>query len=304
MIRAAECPLLREDIEAFCHYLATECGLAANTVAAYRRDLNRFHQWVATETDGDYENFSVSDLAGYLNYLARQRLAPATVARHVVSLRMFFRFLVLEGRMPASAADYIERPSLWRRVPYVLSQEQVDRLLNAPSPEDRWYRRDRALLEVLYATGCRVSEVSGLRLHDLDLEHGFLVCTGKGNKQRLVAIGRAARRALEAYLSVDRPALAGQRTSPWLFLNRFGGRLSRVSIWSLVKRYAARAGLPEKVSPHTLRHSFATHMLANGADIRLVQELLGHAKITTTQIYTHVDPERLRAIHRSYHPRG
>lgn len=304
MVRTTEQHPLKEDIDAFCHYLAAECGLADNTIAAYRRDLNRFHRWVCSATDGNYERFTVRDLAGYLNFLATERLAPATVARHVVSLRMFFRFLVLEGRIPTSAADYIERPSLWRRIPHVLGQEQVERLLNAPTPEDRWYRRDRAILEVLYATGCRVSEVSGLRLEDLDLDSGFLVCLGKGNKQRLVAIGRAAREALTSYLAEERPMLVGERHTPWLFVNRFGGRLSRVSIWSLVKRYAARAGLPPKVSPHTLRHSFATHMLANGADIRLVQELLGHAKITTTQIYTHVDPERLRAIHRSYHPRA
>lgn len=293
-----------DDIEAFCAYLRAECGLAENTVLAYRRDLQRFRRWLASEGTTAYAQMNVRDLARYLDYLSREKLAPASVARHVVSLRMFFRFLVLEGRTDKSAAEHIERPSLWSRVPHVLSEEQVDRLLAAPNCEDTWFRRDRAILETLYATGCRVSEVSGLRLTDLALRDGFLRCVGKGNKERIVPIGRAARKALEDYLSEERPTLVARYPeSPWLFVNRFGKRLSRVSLWSIVKKYARRAGLPPAVSPHTLRHSFATHMLARGADIRLVQELLGHAKITTTQIYTHVDPHRLKAVHEQHHPR-
>ncbi len=295
---------LEDDVRAFCAYLEAECGLAENTVVAYRRDLNRFSRWLQAAGKGDYRRLSVRDLAGYLDFLSKEKLAPATIARHIVSLRMFFRFLVLDGRLAASVAEHIERPALWARVPQVLSEEQVDRLLTAPTVDDAWFRRDRAILETLYATGCRVSEVGGLRLTDVALSEGFLRCVGKGGKERIVPIGRAAKRAIEEYLDQERPELVRNRPdSPWLFVNRFGGRLSRVSLWAIVKKYAVRAGLPPNVSPHTLRHSFATHMLSRGADIRLVQELLGHAKITTTQIYTHVDPRRLREIHARHHPR-
>jgi integrase/recombinase XerD len=177
--------------------------------------------------------------------------------------------------------------------------------LSAPGPDDRYAARDRALLETLYATGCRVSEVAGLRLADLRLDYGFCQCTGKGDKQRIVPLGRKARAALEEYLGGQRTELAaGDRAAPWVFLNRLGNQLSRVMIWLLVKKYARRAGLPARVSPHTLRHSFATHMLSGGADLRHVQEMLGHSNIATTQLYTHVDRSRLRAIHQKFHPRA
>lgn len=294
-----------EDALSFCHYLRAECGLADNTIAAYRRDLGRFATWVAERAAGQYERLNIRELAGYLGFLSRERLAAASVARHIVSLRMFFRFLVLEGRISSSAAELLNTPSLWERVPQVLSQPQVDRLLEAPGRDDRYADRDRALLETLYATGCRVSEVSALQVSDLRLDYGFLQCIGKGNKQRLVPVGSKARRSLDHYLANQRRELCErQPTTPWLFLNRFGGRLSRVMIWAIVKRYGLRAGLPRRVSPHTLRHSFATHMLAGGADIRLVQEMLGHANIATTQHYTHVDPTRLKSIHRRFHPRA
>jgi integrase/recombinase XerD len=294
-----------EDASAFCHYLAAECGLADNTVAAYRRDLTRFARWVADAVHGSYERLTIRELAGYLTFLSRERLAAASVARHVVSLRMFFRFLVLESRITTSAAELLNTPSLWERVPQVLSQSQVDRLLAAPGPQDRYGERDLALLETLYATGCRVSEVSALQLTDLRLDYGFLQCTGKGDKQRLVPLGRQACQAIERYTTGQRRELCEKKpAAPWVFLNRFGGRLSRITIWSLVKRYAPRAGLPASVSPHTLRHSFATHMLAGGADIRFVQEMVGHANIATTQHYTHVDPTRLRSVHQKFHPRG
>jgi integrase/recombinase XerD len=218
---------------------------------------------------------------------------------------MFFRFLVLEARISESAAELLNAPSLWQRVPQVLSEEQVDRLLGAPASDDRYVSRDRALLETLYATGCRVSEVAGLRMPDLRLDLGFCQCTGKGDKQRIVPLGRKARLALEQYVASQRAELTKSNAAvPWVFLNRLGGRLSRVMIWHLVKKYAQRAGLPRRVSPHTLRHSFATHLLAGGADLRIVQEMLGHSNLATTQLYTHVDRARLRAIHRKFHPRA
>lgn len=299
------CAGVLEDVAAFCHYLRAECGLAENTAAAYRRDLTRFARWLNEARCSNIEQLNLRQLAGYISFLSRERLAAASVARHVVSLKMFFRFLVLEGRLSDSAAELLSSPSLWQRVPTVLSEQQAEKLLAAPGPGDPFASRDRALLETLYATGCRVSEVAGLMLNDLRLDYGFCQCTGKGDKQRIVPLGRKAIGALEVYLSGQRGELTkGNAAVPWVFLNRLGTGLSRVMIWMLVKKYARRTGLPPRVSPHTLRHSFATHMLSGGADLRLVQEMLGHSNIATTQLYTHVDRARLRAIHQKFHPRA
>ena len=301
----SRCAGVLEEITSFCHYLRAECGLAENTALAYRRDLARFTRWLDGLGVSGLEGLTLQQLGGYVGFLHGEKLAPASAARHVISLRMFFRFLVLEGRISESAAELLNSPSLWQRVPQVLSEPQVERLLTAPAGEDRYRARDRALLETLYATGCRVSEVAGLRLTDLALDAGFCQCTGKGDKQRLVPLGGKARQAIGEYLACPRAELAGAHAgATWVFLNRLGGRLSRVMIWHLVKKYARRAGLPARVSPHTLRHSFATHLLAGGADLRLVQEMLGHSHIATTQLYTHVDRTRLRAIHQKFHPRA
>ena len=294
-----------EWVTSFAHYLRAECGLAENTVLAYRRDLARFARWLDELGTADLDTLTLTQLAGYTSFLSRERLAPASMARHIVSLKMFFRYLVLEQHVSESAAELLNAPSLWQRVPQVLSEAQVDRLLESPCLDDRYRARDRALLEMLYATGCRVSEVSQLVLADLRLQEGFCQCTGKGDKQRIVPLGGKARSALTDYLGGQRGDLARRQPAvPWVFLNRLGGRLSRVMIWHLVKKYARRAGLPDRVSPHTLRHSFATHMLAGGVDLRLVQEMLGHSNIATTQLYTHVDQARLKAIHRKFHPRA
>ena len=302
---ASNCARVLEDVAAFCHYLRAECGLAENTAVAYRRDLIRFARWLADSGCSDLDKITLRELAGYIGFLAREKLAASSTARHIVSLKMFFRFLVLEGRVSESAAELLNTPSLWQRVPQVLTEQQVDKLLSAPGPGDRFFLRDRALLETLYATGCRVSEVAGLQVVDLKLDFGFCQCTGKGDKQRIVPLGRKAREALEQYLAELRPTLCvNTPTAPCVFLNRLGSGLSRVMIWMIVKKYALRAGLPRRVSPHTLRHSFATHLLTGGADLRLVQEMLGHSNIATTQLYTHVDRSRLRAIHQKFHPRA
>jgi integrase/recombinase XerD len=222
-----------------------------------------------------------------------------------VALKVFYRFLRLEERTNQGTVDLLASPSLWQRIPQVLSPDQVNRLLDSPIPEDRHFLRDRAILETLYATGSRASEVVGLRLADVHLDAGFCKCFGKGSKQRIVPLGRVAVNALRTYLDRQRPGLV--KTSPetpWLFVSKGGKKLTREMLWVLVKKYVKRAGLNTKVSPHTLRHSFATHLLSGGADLRTVQELLGHASIQTTQQYTHVDRDRLRAIHRQFHPRG
>ncbi len=296
---------LTDDIRAFHNYIQAERGLAANTVLAYGRDLDRFSQWVAGGGLADYLHPTLRDLSHYLDFLREEKLAPPSVARHLVALKVFYRFLRLEERTNTATVDLLSSPSLWERIPQVLSPENVTRLLDAPLDTDRFALRDRAILETLYATGSRASEVVGLRMEDLYLDSQFCKCLGKGSKQRIVPLGSYAVAALRVYIEKSRSVLTRMvPDAPWVFVSRGGKVLTREMLWVVVKKYAARAGLHAKVSPHTLRHSFATHVLAGGADLRTVQELLGHASIQTTQMYTHVDRERLRSIHNQFHPRG
>jgi integrase/recombinase XerD len=249
---------------------------------------------------------TITELAEYPAWLVDQQLASASINRHRVSLNVFFRYLQLEGVLNDNQAELLGTQKLWQRVPLVLSGDQVDALLAAPQAGDRWWLRDRALLELLYATGCRVSELSSLRLADVHLKERYCLCHGKGDKQRMVPLGRRAVEAVQRYLQHERPELANRHTpeSPLLLLSSRGSRLGRVRIWELIKEYAARTGSSTELSPHSLRHSFATHLLAGGADLRQVQELLGHASIATTQIYTHVDHTRLKKVHDAFHPRA
>jgi len=290
-------------IDAFADYLRSECHLAENTILAYTRDLRRFDLWLGRR---DARQLTIQDLADYAAWLQSEGLAPASLARHLVSLKMFFRFLQLENILEENVAELLGSQRLWQRVPHVLTPQMISRLLSAPGEGDRYWRRDRALLELLYATGCRASELSSLGQRDTHLSEGYCLCHGKGDKQRIVPLGKRAIAAVRDYLQEERPALAIAAAKPpsWLLLSRRGRRLRREVIWELLKKYARRIGAPASVSPHTLRHSFATHLLAGGADLRQVQEMLGHANITTTQIYTHVDPSRLKKIHRQFHPRG
>jgi integrase/recombinase XerD len=290
---------------AFVDYLRSECHLADNTVWAYQRDIRRFGQWLGT-VGGEIPRLGIRELSDFVAWLHAQQLAPASIARHIVALRMFFRYLQLEGILQHNLAELLGSQKLWQRVPEVLSPTMVQRFLESPRPYDAFWRRDRAMLELLYATGCRASELSNLKTRDMHLSESFCMCHGKGNKQRLTPLGRAAREAVQNYLDHERPRLAAAAASPpeWLLLSRRGRRLRREAIWELVKRYAVRAGVPPSISPHTLRHSFATHLLAGGADLRHVQEMLGHASIQTTQIYTHVDQSRLKKVHQQFHPRA
>jgi len=290
-------------LESFVAYAAGECHLAENTVAAYRRDLTHFFDWLQGRS---IPGLSIRDLADYVAWLHGRELAPASIARHIVSLKVFFRYLQLENVLADNLAELLGSQKLWERVPKVLSIEQIDRLFSSPGRSDPCWRRDRTLLELLYATGCRASELSNLRLRDMHLDESFCICRGKGDKERLVPLNIRAVEAARAYLEHERPQLAARARPPaeWVLLSYRGRRLRRERIWELLKRYAGRVGAPPEVSPHTLRHSFATHLLAGGADLRLVQELLGHASIATTQLYTHVDPTRLKAIHKKFHPRG
>ena len=311
---------LNSDIAAFRHYLQAERGMADNTVQAYGRDLERFANWCTLVQYTEYTAPKLKELGRYIAFLHDEKLAPPSIARHLVAMKMFYRFLRLEERADAAAVDLLGSPKLWERVPHVLSPILVEELLKSPQPGDRFYLRDRAVLETLYATGCRASEVVGLKVADVYLDAAFCRCTGKGNKQRVVQLGRPAIAALREYLAVkeqihkknEEPkssASTGSEPSSnsattFIFTTKSGRPLTRIHLWSLVKKYCKRAGLPTTVSPHTLRHSFATHLLSGGADLRTVQELLGHASIQTTQHYTHVDRDRLKAIHRQFHPLG
>lgn len=289
----------------FVNYLRAECGLSDNTVAAYSRDLTQFATWYGAHGPSRLQQVEISLFTNYLGYLNEREYAATSIARHLVSIKMFFRYLVLEGILPESIVELVNSPKLWQHLPKVLSPDMVDRLLAAPTRADRYPLRDRALLCLLYATGCRASEVCTMTLRDIHLDEGYCRCLGKGNKERMVSLNPVARAAVEAYLKHERPRLAreSEAGSP-LLVSRGGRTLSRITVWKLVKRYAARIGASRQISPHTLRHSFATHMLAGGAEIRALQELLGHASIRTTQIYTQVEHSRLKSIHEKCHPRG
>jgi len=290
-------------LDAFVEYLRSECHLAENTVAAYRRDMVKFFEWLKGRS---VRELTIRELADYANWLHSQKLAPASIARHVVSLKIFCRYLQLEGVLTDNLAELLGSQKLWERVPHVIPPATLDKLLTSPGKFDRLWRRDRALLELLYATGCRASEISNLRLCDVHFDEAYCKCQGKGDKQRIVPLGRRAILAVREYIEHERSEIAARspRVAPWLLLSRRGLRLRRERIWELFKEYAKRVGIDEEMSPHTLRHSFATHLLAGGADLRQVQEMLGHASIATTQIYTHVDSSRLKAVHKRFHPRS
>jgi integrase/recombinase XerD len=294
----------QQHVQPFLHYLRAECGMSLNTIQAYGNDLNQFVAWLQIGGVDRLPDIDLKVLGNFLQELHERQLAPTTVARRLVAIKMFFRYLVLEGVLEESRIDLLNSPKLWKYLPTVMSPDMVDRLLAAPGEGDSYPLRDRALLAVLYATGCRASEAANLRRGDIRLVENFCRCLGKGNKERIVSLNPVARAAIEAYLEHERPTLARSKEVDALFVTRGGRGLTRIMVWHLVKKYARRIGCSQKISPHTLRHSFATHMLAGGAEIRALQELLGHASIRTTQIYTQVEHSRLKAIHARCHPRG
>ncbi|MDO4551417.1 MAG: site-specific tyrosine recombinase XerD [Planctomycetia bacterium] len=292
--------------DGFLAYCSGECHLSQNTLQAYRRDLEHFYTWLDNK---DLQSLTIQQLSSYVNWLHELNLAPATIARHIVTLKIFFKYLQMEKVIDQNRAALLGSQKLWERVPKVLSPPQVDRLLTAPDATQKCWRRDRALLEMLYATGCRASELCTLHMSDLHLDEYFCKCTGKGDKQRIVPLGEKAVHALRQYFLSERPLLAdrGKRNGEeptHVFLSYRGKPLQRHRLWELIKRYAVISGVRTDISPHSLRHSFATHLLMNGADLRQVQEMLGHASISTTQIYTHLDAKRLKSIHKKFHPRA
>jgi len=291
-------------MESFLDYLTFERGLSERTLSAYQKDLGKLLEFLERRGKVGPGAIDAMDLREFVYQLKDSGLAPSTIRRAISSLRSYFGFLLEEGVLEADPSERLEAPRAGRELPDVLSVEEVQRMLEIPDPDHPMFWRDRSILEVLYATGVRVSEVVGLRLVSLDLEDGFCTVFGKGSKERMVPLGVPACRALERYLREVRPRLDRGKGRGAVFLSHRGNPLSRMAIWNLVKKAASEAGIPGRVSPHTLRHTFATHLLEGGADLAAVQELLGHADISTTQIYTHVDREYLREVHRTFHPRA
>jgi len=284
-------------------YLTVEAGLSENTILAYGRDLKQFLNFCQDNGVSKIAGVTPQFVQKYLCHVAHTDKSENSARRALVAIRMFLRFAKLTGLIHDDGAAILETPKTWQRLPVVCNKTQVLKLLEAPCPEEPFYLRDKAMLELLYATGMRASELAGLRTIDLNLDVGYLRCLGKGNKERIIPVGKTAIAATVAYLRDQRPELARPASGPFLLLSRTGRPLSRIEIWRLVKKHAARAGLAHNLTAHTLRHCFATHLLSGGADLRSVQEMLGHVDIGTTQIYTHVDHERLRKIHKKYHPR-
>jgi integrase/recombinase XerD len=294
---------LDSHIHSFLNYLRVEKGLADNTLQAYRRDVQKFAAFAAKRKLGT-DKVSRSDIVDFLGTLYRQHLDSRSVARHLVTIRHFFRFAMMESFVTADPAENIESPKFRQSLPDFLSVEEVDRLLCQPDTEAVFGIRDKAMIELMYSTGLRVSELCHLQMADVQLDPGCLRCIGKGNKERLVPIGRGALKALGEYLREARPKLAGDRSSSNVFLRQKGHRMDRITFWKILSEYGRKAGLRKSLTPHMLRHSFATHLLDRGADLRSVQIMLGHSDISTTQIYTHVVEERLKQVYKAHHPRA
>ena len=291
-------------LEAFRDYLAFERGLSVRTLEAYARDLEKLVEYLKLRGIDRIVGARPSDLREFVYHLKDAGLQPTSIRRCISAVRSYFAFLVGEGLVKADPSERIELPKTWRRLPGVLTRAEMQKLLEAPDMDDRMFWRDRAMLEFAYASGVRVSELTTVKLRDLALGEGFASVFGKGAKERLVPLGRAAINALETYLREVRPGLEGDGTEGVVFLNQQGRPLTRMGVWKILRKHVRAAGLEKRVTPHTLRHSFATHLLEGGADLAAVQEMLGHADIATTQIYTHVDREYLKDVHRKFHPRA
>ncbi|MFC7060523.1 site-specific tyrosine recombinase XerD [Halobacillus seohaensis] len=291
-------------LEDFFHYLTVERGLSNNTIQSYKRDLNQYHTFLqASEELNDWDQVSRSHIMKHLYDLNDKGRSSATIARLLSSIRLFHQFMIREKITNQDPSLHIETPKKERKLPKVLSSDDVDKLLSV-QPKNPLAIRNKAMLEILYATGLRVTELITLKVSDLHLTMGFVRCMGKGSKERIIPLGDLAKESLEIYLDGPREKLVKRKQTEELFVNHHGSPLSRQGFWKVLKAIAREAGITKAITPHTLRHSFATHLLENGADLRAVQEMLGHADISTTQIYTHVTKMRLKDVYRSYHPRA
>jgi len=289
--------LSRNSIESFIDYLTIERGLSPNTLQAYRRDLCQFRDWLKKE----FLQVDSALIGNYLATLRKKGNKSRTLNRKLSVMRMFYKFLYTEGKTDHNPVEGVSSPRLGRKIPSFLSEKEVEALLEAPPIDEQYGSRDRAILEVVYGAGLRISELINLNLTDLNLKGGWVKVLGKGSKERIVPLGREACRWVRIYLRKRRTETTDKLS---LFCNRYGKRLSRQACWKIIKKYSQKAGITKKISPHTLRHSFATHLLSRDADLRFVQELLGHTNISTTQIYTHITQERLKKVYKKYHPRA
>lgn len=289
-------------IRPYLDYLIVECGLADNTIQSYGRDLRNFADYCQEKGIANPKDVCPLVIQQYAQSLYVKNLATASIARQLVAVRMFMRYHALMGLIAKDVCAALETPKTWKRLPHVLGREQTVDLITAVDPEGSLYLRDRSLLELLYATGMRASEVVSIRVKDVNLQIQFLRCFGKGKKERIIPIHETAHIILRQYLEELRPKLIKDLSVEEVFVSRTGRPLSRIEIWRIVKRAALRAGMTGQITPHTLRHCFGSHLLQGGADLRTVQELLGHADVATTQIYTHVDHDHLRNIHKKFHP--
>ncbi len=295
---------MKEFIGAFLDYLSVERGLAKNTIAAYRADLGFYTEFLREHARaGAAGGIDKSDITNFMFAQKDKGISARSIARRLAAIRMFHRFLAREHISPADPSTLVDTPKLWKRIPDTLSVAEVDALLARPNVRKKQGIRDKAIIETLYASGMRVSEISNLKTDNVNLEVGFLRCIGKGDKERVVPLGRKAVESIQRYLHSSRPYFIKRGNIPVLFVSRLGKSISRQSMWKIIKRYAREAGIKKNIKPHILRHSFATHLLERGADLRSVQEMLGHSDISTTQIYTHVNKDRLKSVHKQFHPR-
>lgn len=295
---------MEDHLQSFIHYLTVEKGLSKNTLESYKRDLKQFIAYLRKSEQSKIEEISRQNIVSYLMVLREQGKATSTISRSMASIRAFFQFLLRDQKIISDPSIHLETPKIERRLPKVLSIAEVEALLQAPQSSTAFGQRDRAMLELLYATGIRVSELISLSLEDVHLQMGFVKCLGKGSKERVIPLGRVAIESLEQYIQVGRHKLDKRKRSKALFLNHHGNPISRQGFWKIIKKHAKDAGIEKDIMPHTIRHSFATHLLENGADLRSVQEMLGHADISTTQIYTHVTKTRLKDVYSKAHPRA
>ena len=289
--------------ETFNDYLKVEKGLSSNTLDAYSRDLRKYEYYLKSLGINDPKKVVRKNITDFLFYL-RKDISPVSIARYLSTLKSFHKFLLREKITSIDPSDLIETPKLEQKIPVYLTLIEVSKVLKVSNLKRPQGIRDRAIIELMYATGLRVSELVMIKLFDINLEIGFIKCKGKGSKERIVPLGKAAIHFVDKYINQARNKLLGKKVSTYVFIAQGGRRLSRQSVWKMIKKSVRFAGIKKKVSPHTLRHSFATHLLEGGADLRSVQEMLGHASITTTQIYTHVNETRLRNIHKEFHPRA
>jgi len=291
-------------LDQFLHYLIVEKGFSKNTIEAYSHGLNRFLNHLKEKGIQEIREVGKFDVRGFLLVLKRKNLSTKSIVRNLVAIRSFYKFLIQEGILETNPIENLESPKVAKTLPEILTLKEIEQLLEQPDLQTPLGIRDRAMVEMLYATGMRVSELTQLPTHQVNLEGGYVLVYGKGSKERIVPLGSEAMKWVTLYLKTVRGILAKGRENPSLFINRLGKGMSRQRFWKNLKNYARKAGLRKRVTPHLLRHSFASHLLERGADLRSVQMMLGHVDISTTQIYTHVTGERLKKIHQKYHPRG